>query len=882
MPTETVSLNTLLNWSPAKRVRTAKGEKDLRTAAPTEKFWQLWRSDKASLQAAGISVGKSQQTGQWEACWWQNPPVEEMAQRAESREQSRSTGAETAIDIPVPDGLAYLPYQRAGIAYASARDACLIGDEMGLGKTVQAIGVSNMDPSTLNNLVVVPASLKINWLREIKKWQTIPGRIHIINGGKGFTEQERKGFECLKSLDAHIRGKGGEASDNLFSCVYVPSILRFVPKSCRLSRVEKSSMRSNPLHDGEVCVIDADAPTGMTLSGRMNAPFGVNECSEVSATDFVNGRDERTVWTLLTNLNSKSPSQNLKTADVNSEILAHSSISFASTHPTHGNTNLIDRQLSTPVTVFRVDDADRLIRVSTLLDSALQGMVVPSVFTGSLSECDLPTLYALRYLLRQFFRDNEFLHADLRWLIINYDILNAWRSSLDVIGPFDLLICDEIHQCKNPKAQRTKALFGDKEKPPIQAKRRVFLSGTPILNRPCELYTLVKALDPNGLGKSWSGYHVRYCAAVQTRFGWDVSGASHLDELQNRLRETFMVRRLKSDVLKELPAKTRQVVSLPVTPSMAALLKREGAAYDEWQEAQEAIDALNEMGEDYADDVRRLRVEMETAFTEMSALRHEVALAKVPAVLEQVTDTLEGGASKLILFAHHLDVIDALMEGLAAYNPVKVTGSMSGTQRQASVDAFQNDANCRVFVGNIRAAGVGLTLTAASLVAFAELDWVPGNLCQAEDRAHRIGQTDNVLVQHLVFDGSLDAIMAKTLISKQTVIDRALDTGSIAPAMPESQVSEITVTMPEPPAARIHSEETIKVVQDAVRYMTGMDSDHCQENNGIGWNGGDSKPGHWLASLPTLNDKQVTLAIRMLRKYAKTQLKGFGKNTPWS
>jgi len=674
MPTETVSLNTLLNWSPAKRVRTAKGEKDLRTAAPTEKFWQLWRSDKASLQAAGISVGKSQQTGQWEACWWQNPPVEEMVARAESREQSRSTGTETAIDIPVPDGLAYLPYQRAGIAYASARAACLIGDEMGLGKTVQAIGVSNMDATVKSVLIVCPASLKITWQREWQKWDVKGLSVGIANG------------------------------------------------------------------------------------------------------------------------------------------------SFP-------NTDVV---------------------------------------------------------------------------IINYDLLVKYRPAIDA-RQWDLLIADEVHMAKNPKAQRTKALFGDKEKPAIQAKRRVFLSGTPILNRPCELYTLVKALDPNGLGKSWSGYHVRYCAAVQTRFGWDVSGASHLDELQNRLRETFMVRRLKSDVLKELPAKTRQVVSLPVTPSMAALLKREGAAYDEWQEAQEAIDALNELGEDYADDVRRLRVEMETAFTEMSALRHEVALAKVPAVLEQVAGSLEGGANKIILFAHHLDVIDALMEGLDAYNPVKVTGSMSGPQRQASVDAFQNDANCRVFVGNIRAAGVGLTLTAASLVAFAELDWVPGNLCQAEDRAHRIGQTDNVLVQHLVFDGSLDAIMAKTLISKQSVIDRALDTPTQAPIW-EHQAEEITVKEIEVQklqeairevseltgidhpelTPRIHSEETIKVVQDAVRYMTGMDSDHCQENNGIGWNGGDSKPGHWLASLPTLNDKQVTLAIRMLRKYAKTQLKGFGKNMPWS
>jgi SWI/SNF-related matrix-associated actin-dependent regulator 1 of chromatin subfamily A len=154
-------------------------------------------------------------------------------------------------------------------------------------------------------------------------------------------------------------------------------------------------------------------------------------------------------------------------------------------------------------------------------------------------------------------------------------------------------------------------------------------------------------------------------------------------------------------------------------------------------------------------------------------MRHATALAKVPLVVEHLVAALEE-SPKIVVFAHHRDVIAAL----AAEFPgrvVTLTGNDSPEARQAAVDRFQTDPECSLFIGSITAAGLGLTLTAAAHVVFAELDWVPANMTQAEDRTHRIGQRESVLVQHIVLESSLDASMVRTLLKKQQVIDEAVD-----------------------------------------------------------------------------------------------------------
>ena len=151
--------------------------------------------------------------------------------------------------------------------------------------------------------------------------------------------------------------------------------------------------------------------------------------------------------------------------------------------------------------------------------------------------------------------------GDENFLIINYDILSKNRKALSAVD-WDIMIVDEAHYLKNPKAQRTKALLGEKGEGGIEATRKVFLTGTPIVNRPVEFHPILASIAPSEFG-NFFGYAKRYCNAFRNEWGWDFTGASHLDELQDRLRETCMVRRLKADVLTELPAKRRAIIEIP-------------------------------------------------------------------------------------------------------------------------------------------------------------------------------------------------------------------------------------------------------------------------------------------------------------------------------
>jgi len=361
-------------------------------------------------------------------------------------------------------------------------------------------------------------------------------------------------------------------------------------------------------------------------------------------------------------------------------------------------------------------------------------------------------------------------------VICNYDRLRRYREQLRS-RVWDLLVPDECHLLKNPDSIRSREVFGQRANAskgrervdPIPARRRLFLTGTPILNRPIELWPILKSL-----GWDWLEYVTRYCNGHQTSFGWDVSGATNLHELQEKLRARCMVRRLKADVLTELPPKRRQIIEVSANgagrqvEAELALLRRVRHSV--------SVMAEDDEGDDFLEAVKRLQQRDFAAFGELSRLRHETALAKVPAVIEHVIEAAES-SPKIILFGHHKDALAEIRAGLtkAGITSVLLTGDMGQDERQRSVDTFQNDPAVQVFLGTIGAAGVGLTLTASSHVVFAELDWVPGNMSQAEDRAHRIGQRESVLVHHLVFEGSLDAAVAQTLVRKQAVIEQALD-----------------------------------------------------------------------------------------------------------
>lgn len=384
--------------------------------------------------------------------------------------------------------------------------------------------------------------------------------------------------------------------------------------------------------------------------------------------------------------------------------------------------------------------------------------------------------------------------------------LNRWQANKDCfvsvvpydqlrhvsIADLDILIVDEAHYAKNPKAQRT----AEVKRLAKGAKRVVLLTGTPIENKPLELWSLLQIVCPEvwdpagklirrdkktgklvskmveaGEGTGFFRFGRRYCDGQKVIIGrgkevWSFEGASNLEELGRKLRETCMVRRMKADVLTELPEKRRQVVILP-----SSVNDPQTPDNVRWY-----LDYLAADGSNYDEVVAKLRAD-NVAFAEFSKARHDQGLAKVEAVAEYVENALEQ-SRKVVLFAHHLDVILALGERLSAFNPAIVTGEKPDHERQAAVTRFQESPACRLIVGSIGAMGVGFTLTASSHVMFAEIDPVPGRMNQAEDRVHRIGQRNSVLVQHLVCNESIDARMIQILIRKQEILNAALNAPS--------------------------------------------------------------------------------------------------------
>jgi SWI/SNF-related matrix-associated actin-dependent regulator 1 of chromatin subfamily A len=460
-------------------------------------------------------------------------------------------------------------------------------------------------------------------------------------------------------------------------------------------------------------------------------------------------------------------------------------------------------------------------------------------------------------------------------IIVNYDILKKHRAALQAMK-FDLMIMDEAHYIKNRNAKkdpktkqyayttlRVREIF---EIAPA-ATHIAALTGTPALNgRPEELWTLLQLLDP----KRWTsffGFGKRYCAGHQTRFGWDFSGISNWEELQRILRETIMVRRLKNDVLKELPPKRRQVIELPndeFSEQLAAEQEAEArfaAAIDDL-EAQRDFAEANDNEEAYRDAVNKLRQVRAAEFTEISKRRHDTALAKVPAVVDHVKGLLDQ-TEKVIVFAHHHDVFDALQEGLKEFMPVRITGEETTTARQWAVDCFQKDKQYRVAIVSIVVA-VGITLTAASTEVFAELDWVPGNMCQAEDRAHRIGQTESVLIQHLVLEDSMDCRMAKTLVAKQADIEKMLDKEPTAFA-PLDLPRKRSVRLGDIPEL---TDDQIAATHAALQFLSAR-CDHARAIDGQGFNKMDARFGHELANGFKLSKKQAAFGFRMVKKYRR-------------
>lgn len=320
---------------------------------------------------------------------------------------------------------------------------------------------------------------------------------------------------------------------------------------------------------------------------------------------------------------------------------------------------------------------------------------------------------------------------------------------------FTAMILDEVHFLKNPKAKRTKAILGKKGFYK-NVDHVIALSGTPIVNKPIELWPILNAISPESIGfKDMFSYGLRYCSGWKGNWGWDFSGASNMDELGKNLRTHIMVRRNKEEVLTDLPDKFMRVIHLDEDAESRRIVKRMGRF-----DAEEIMKAGG----------------ISAQFDELSTLRRELGENKVESAVKYILDQIESGVDKIITFAHHKSVIRALetvfMEKKIKF--VTIAGDTPVELRQGYVDQFQNDPETTVIIGSITAMGVGYTLTVSSYVCFVEWSYVPGENKQAIDRAHRIGQKDNVLVDYLSYKDSLDENILQANIRKMKVIDKVM------------------------------------------------------------------------------------------------------------
>lgn len=340
-------------------------------------------------------------------------------------------------------------------------------------------------------------------------------------------------------------------------------------------------------------------------------------------------------------------------------------------------------------------------------------------------------------------------------VIVSYRRMFTVQAHLSAIK-WDLVVLDEGHYIKNVKAIRTTMITGVKSGndwliKPITGKRRVVITGTPILNRPEELYPILNFLKPD-IWWSRDDFLKRYCD----------EGASNLKELGIRLRATLMLRRAKETVLPELPSKLFKVETISAP-------KRTDAALREYRKIRGVLKKQKELYDDFAKNSPDILFRL----NELSKLRKRIGLDKVAFLRNNLDVLLNDEETKVVFFAHHKEVLQNIY-GAFKSKAVILTGDTDAVKRKEAVNKFQTDPSCKLFVGSIQAAGFGITLTEATHVVFGEMDWVPSNIQQCIDRCSRIGSKHSIVVSFIVFFGSLEYAMARRIVDKQLIIDETM------------------------------------------------------------------------------------------------------------
>jgi SWI/SNF-related matrix-associated actin-dependent regulator 1 of chromatin subfamily A len=360
-------------------------------------------------------------------------------------------------------------------------------------------------------------------------------------------------------------------------------------------------------------------------------------------------------------------------------------------------------------------------------------------------------------VLGQFRENHPPIESEI--VILNYEILQDWISVLMEWGP-RTLVMDECQYVKEMKAGRTKLC----RKLARETENVIPLSGTPIVNRPAEFFPVLNMIDPVEFDSFWT-YGWEYCAPEKGFGGYTYKGASNLDALHKRIRP-YMIRRMKKDVLKDLPPKLQNVV--PVQISNRKEYRKAQDNFLKWLLETEGMEKMT----------KAMRAQVLVKIGKMKALS---AKGKMATAVKWISDWLADTDQKIVVFAIHKSIARELKKKFP--DAAMIVGNVAMKDRQAEVDRFQEDPKCRVFIGNIRAAGVGITLTASSTVLFLELGWTPAEHEQAEDRVLRIGQVAaGVNIHYLLGIDTIDEDIWELLAAKKDIVSRILD-GKEAPSV---------------------------------------------------------------------------------------------------
>lgn len=361
-------------------------------------------------------------------------------------------------------------------------------------------------------------------------------------------------------------------------------------------------------------------------------------------------------------------------------------------------------------------------------------------------------------------------------VVLNWDILAAWRETLEAIAPRGLIF-DESHYAKNRTAGRTHAAL-DLRKVIPKDGMVLNTSGTAVMNRPKELIAQLQLIDRLQEFGGASNFRKRYCDSFFDGYRWNDSGASNVEELSRRLREVCYIRRTKAEVMSELPPKQYAPVEAPLSnrrdyeraeretikfleESVArdAEIQAEIAALPAGQRAERLREIQSEKAE---------RARSAEKLVKLNLLRKVCGEGKIKGAVDWVQNFLESGDSKLIVFAHHISVQKALLASMPG--AARIFGEDSSPKRTAAIERFQTDPECRLIVCSLQAAREGITLTAASDVLTIELGWTPSGHDQAEDRAHRMGQSDSVTCWYLLAEETIDGDMHELIEAKREVV----------------------------------------------------------------------------------------------------------------